>query len=313
MTEIRVSGIVSDGAHVLLVRQPAGVWALPGGPLRDDDESIESALVRIFADDLGVAVEDQEFLDTYYEPQPGGAHPQLRNVSLVRTWSGFPRPSRVEVEARWVAFDHENAIDIDEITLRAVHDGLGLTSEEASMAGAPIVVVTGPAGAGKSTVSRELCRRFERSAHINVDEIRKMVIAGYASPIVGRANPVAAAEQNSLQLANVAALARNFSLAGFHTVIDMVVESPEELDCYLEPFAGLAHVHVITLLPSSASLRERDAGRAMESRMGERSQELHRIITANGETRGLRLDSSHMTAEETADFILANLQTSQVL
>lgn len=315
MTTIRLSGILSDGVRVLLVRDEGGVWDLPGGVLGDQDESIEAALVRLLDEDLGLRVDDQEFLDTYYPAGHGGTQPALRNVSLVRSWSGFPRPALAETEAAWVALEEVSGLAVDETALLALRDGLGLglSADEAPLSGAPIILVTGPAGAGKSTVSHELCRRLERSAYISVDAIRSMVISGHASPIPGRSNPLAAAEQNDLQLANVAALARNFSLAGFSTIIDMVVEAPEELDCYLEPFAGLARMHVVTLLPSPEAVRSRDQGRAPESRMGERSQELHRIIAASGETRGLRLDSSEMTPAETVDYILQNFEQSRVL
>ena len=312
MTAIGVCGILSDGGRVLLVRSAAGVWDLPGGILRDEDESIEAALVRALDEELGVTAEDQEFLDTYYVAEPGETRPALCNVSIVRSWSGFPHGAAA-ADGMWVAFEEVPALAIEETALRALRDGLGLDAAQALLPGAPIIIVTGPRGAAKSTVSKALCRRLERSACVSADELRHLVISGYASPVPGRANPVAAAEQNSLMLANLAMLVRNFSLAGFQTVVDTTIETAEELDCCLEPFAGLARVHVVTLLPSPEALRLRDEGRAAELRMGERGQELHRVIAANGETRGLRLDGSARTVEETVDHILAHLNDARVL
>jgi ADP-ribose pyrophosphatase YjhB (NUDIX family)/predicted kinase len=313
MAGITVAGIISDGERVLLVRAAAGVWDLPGGELRDEDESVEAALVRALDGTLGMQVEDQEFLETYHVQERGESRPLLRNVSLVRAWTGFPQLEGAKVEAAWVALDTLDGMSVDETARRALREGLGIGSERDALPGAPIILITGPAGAGKSTVARLLCEQLERSAYLSVDAIRHLVVGGYASPIAGRASPLAAAEQNALQLANLAALARNFSLAGYHTVIDTVIESPEELDIYLKPFAGLARVCVVTLLPSPEALRQRDEARAPEARMGERSEELQRIIALNGETRGLRLDSSEMTPDETAAYVLANLDAARVL
>ena len=43
-------------------------------------------------------------------------------------------------------------------------------------------LISGIPGAGKTTVSRMLCEEFPKSAHIEVDRLREMVVAGYLAP-----------------------------------------------------------------------------------------------------------------------------------
>lgn len=314
MATIFVCGIVSDGSQALMVRRGDGVWDLPTGQLLSKDESIEQGLARVLEDDFGIRVEEQEFLETYYESHPGSEQPALRNVSLVGSWSGIPTPRRADVtETRWLRLGEIGDLVVDETALRALNDALGLGAGAPDLPGAPILFITGPAAAGKSTVSRATCRLLQRAAHIEVDLLRHMVISGYASPIAGRSDLMETAQQNDLQLANVAALARNFSLAGFHTIVDLVVTSPEELDLYLEPFAGLAPIHLVTLLPSIEVIAQRDRGREAAVQQGLRGAELHRLISENGESRGLSIDSSTQTPEETAAYIVENLERARIL
>jgi len=45
-----------------------------------------------------------------------------------------------------------------------------------------LCLITGPAGAGKSSVSKLLATKFPKSAVVDVDHIRAMVVGGYVKP-----------------------------------------------------------------------------------------------------------------------------------
>lgn len=121
-----------------------------------------------------------------------------------------------------------------------------------------VIILTGPAGAGKSSVAAALCERFDRMAHIEVDALRHMVRAGYRHPWV---EDEQAEEQRRLAVRNAAAITRECIAARYAVVIDDVVP-PEAAARYQEALAGIdASVHFITLLPSLEVALARDARR----------------------------------------------------
>ena len=82
-----------------------------------------------------------------------------------------------------------------------------------------VILVTGPAGAGKSSVAAALCERFDRMMHIEVDALRHMVRAGYRHPWLEDAQ---AAEQRVLAVRNAMAIARECVAMRYAVVIDDV-------------------------------------------------------------------------------------------
>lgn len=327
MPSIFVWAVVTDPRGVLLVpASEADGWLLPGGPLRDDDESVEVALMQEIERRFGVRLADEpDFLDTQYERAPDGrtvvhnlfhVPSELLGTALIpEAMRGRWLDPRSEAEAmvpEWLrqglAALYGDAEDMPpQFDLAEVQAGAGrfMTAE-------PVMIVTGPAGAGKSTVARELCRRFPRAAHIEVDLLRHMVVSGFASPVPGQSDPEIAAAQSHLATVNAATLARNFSRAGMVVVIDGVLETRDELDRYLDALGPEMDVCMVALLPDGAELARRDALRPEGERMGTRSEQLRQIIAANGETRGLRLDTSAWDVEQTVDVILERLEEGRV-
>jgi hypothetical protein len=80
---------------------------------------------------------------------------------------------------------------------------------------APIVVISGPAGVGKSTASRLVAAEFERSALVEGDTFMAFIATGWVEP-----NLPAASHQNVvIGLAFVAA-AIEYAAGGYTTVVD---------------------------------------------------------------------------------------------
>lgn len=324
MPPIFVWAVVTDQRGVLLVpARAADGWMLPGGPLRDGDETVEAALLRELERTFGVRLEQEPaFLTTQYERRADGTTlvhnlfgvpvAQLAPFSLQEgsiAWLDPAAAGSLEVPD-WLRGglatlfgDEESGPDFD---LSEVQRALG-----AAPPLPPVIVLTGPAGAGKTTVALELCRRYERAAHVSADLLRQMVVSGYASPAPGRSDPEEAAAQNRLVTENAAALARNFTHAGMVVVIDEVLETRAGLDDLLEALGPDQDVRFVTLLPGAEELVRRDGMRAPADRMGTRSEALRRIIAANGETRGIRLDTTGWSLEQTVDMILERLEEAR--
>jgi Chloramphenicol phosphotransferase-like protein len=88
----------------------------------------------------------------------------------------------------------------------------------------PIFLVVGAPAVGKSTTSRALAARFERSIHIPVDDLRDMVVSGLVLP-----NPTWSeqlVEQVGLARRAAIASAVGYADAGFAVVIDDFWDPP---------------------------------------------------------------------------------------
>ena len=81
--------------------------------------------------------------------------------------------------------------------------------------GAPIIVVTGSLGAGKSTVGRLVAESFERGVHVRMDDFWPLIVRGWVDP-----NLPAAAHQNHVLGGAAARAAMTFAAGGYAVVLD---------------------------------------------------------------------------------------------
>jgi chloramphenicol 3-O-phosphotransferase len=169
-----------------------------------------------------------------------------------------------------------------------------------------VLILTGPPAAGKSSVARALADRYDRVAHIEVDTLRHFVTAtGYVAP-----GKPGFERQQDLATRNACSLARNFLEERFAVIIDDVVVEPEHLRQYLDQLrAAGAPVHFVRLLPGLDTVLARNQAK-VEGRMpAERVEKVWRDFGAAGEIGGVTVDSTGLTAAETADK-LQSLTTS---
>jgi len=126
-----------------------------------------------------------------------------------------------------------------------------------------VLLLTGPAGAGKTTVARAWASRQSRpTAHISLDDVRDFVKAGYANPSDG----FNAETERQLVLARqgCAFLARQYTQAGFLCIIDDAIFPAWEVAGYQkwqELLADMPH-YFIVLLPAFEYILERNQHRA---------------------------------------------------
>ena len=162
-----------------------------------------------------------------------------------------------------------------------------------------IFLINGTQGAGKSTVSRLLAGRFERSVCIDADDLLRLVVSG-AAPLEP---PLSLEAERQLRLrARVASrLADTFFEAAFTVVIAEILAG--RLDNFRADIKNRPLL-LINLAPSLDVVRRRNEERPNKNVFEPWSPILDRAIRETMEGIGLWLDNSNQTPEETVDEIL---------
>ncbi len=105
-----------------------------------------------------------------------------------------------------------------------------------------LIVVTGPPGAGKTTVARALVQLFDPSALVAGDDFFSFVQRGHLPPWTVAAHP-----QNEVVVAAAAAAAGRLTAGGYTVVYDGLI-GPGFLESFARA-AGLDTVQYLVLLP----------------------------------------------------------------
>ena len=163
-----------------------------------------------------------------------------------------------------------------------------------------IYLLSGPPGAGKSSIATALAQRFEHGIHIPMDDIREWVVAGAAHPENWTDETT---RQFALARTVAAHTATLYADAGF-TVTVADVLSPEDVE---------AHIHdprcrKILLLPTLEAALERNATRTNKDFKTSELESLIRHVyhwMEKHEWSGWTvIDSTNLTLKETVDAIL---------
>ena len=160
-----------------------------------------------------------------------------------------------------------------------------------------LYVITGPAGVGKSTVSKRLAQNLSKSALIEGDKIYHQVIGGYIP---------AWKEGNHLQTFWKVCIniVRSYLEDGFDVVFNYIV-TPENLALLKNEFKNYT-IKFIVLLVDKSTLLLRDKERPEDCQMKERCITL--LINFKNRNYNINniLDTTNLSIEETVNLIQNN-------
>ena len=172
----------------------------------------------------------------------------------------------------------------------------------------PIFLLTGPPGAGKSSVSHALLQRFPFGFHIPLDNLRDWVVSGIAHPVPTWTEETT--RQFTLARKGAVHLAKQYSDAGFAIVMDDIV-NVQDVDQLFSPALEGYLFHKVILLPSVTTAIQRNHERTNKdfdtAILDEPIRNIHKWFREQAASRDewLTIDNGALTIDETVDVILS--------
>ena len=160
-----------------------------------------------------------------------------------------------------------------------------------------LYIITGPAGVGKSTISKKIAEQSPKSALIEGDEIYHQVVGGYAP---------AWKEGNHLDLFWKICVdtIKTYLEAGYDVVFNYIV-NPDKLS-FLKQSLGDFEIKFVVLMVDEETLLSRDSQRPEDCQMKERCITLLNSFKNKGFDNKNVLDTSKLSVEETVGIICNN-------
>ena len=157
-----------------------------------------------------------------------------------------------------------------------------------------LYIITGPAGAGKSTISRKIAESKSKSVLIEGDDIYHQVVGGYVQ---------AWKQGNNLDIFwKICIDMIDIYLSYGYTVVFNYIVNPENIKALQDKFKEYK-IKFIILITDEETLLSRDKERPKDCQMGERCLTLLNDFKNKNYNKNNFLDTSNLSVNETLEEI----------
>ena len=173
-----------------------------------------------------------------------------------------------------------------------------------------IVLMMGPPGSGKTTIGREVAKHFPKSMHIQVDNLRDMMVNGEALPDGGFTEE--ADRQFQWARSTAIYMAKLYAERGLFVVIDDVSVPEHFQDHYTRLFDDPG-VERVLLLPTASKLIKRiqKRGKPWDHVLIDTVPWLYGFLEPMPKDDWIVLETGDWTIEQTVSEVLAQLGVMQ--
>ncbi len=168
-----------------------------------------------------------------------------------------------------------------------------------------IIAITGPAGAGKSTVAKKLAKKRDKTVNIEADQVKHFIQSGFSYELDSDGNKIWSFTEWVLAGESIGLLAENFQKKGFEVIVNGYI--PEV--AWREILKKVKLTHRFLLLPGLATVVMRDKQRSGDEPMGSGVVKEHHEYFSNSDFYKdfKTIDSSEHSVDETVNEILEAL------